>query len=68
MSIAYSKNSHMTPIVILKQNAITASKMGEALNLSFELRFKMTIIDTPIAAIKKPFTIWSIVSQCGTRR
>lgn len=67
-SMPYSKNSHTTPTVMEKQKATKATKAGESRTLNFRLRFKISTMAMPMAAIRKPFMVWSMVSQKGKIR
>ena len=53
-SILNSKNSHITPTVIEKQNAKKATKYGDILMENLSLRLKRSINANPMAAIRKP--------------
>ena len=67
-SMAYSKNSHTTPVVMEKQKATKATKAGERRTLNLSERLRMSTMATPMAAIRKPFMVWSMVSQKGKMR
>ena len=60
-----SKNSHITPTVIEKQNAKKATKYGDILMENLSLRLKRSISANPMAAIRKPLVVCKIVSQIG---
>ena len=58
-----SKNSHSTPMVMEKQKAVTAMKKGDRWREIFSSRLSMSTRAKPMAAQRKPFMVWSMVSQ-----
>ena len=61
-----SKNSHSTPMVMEKQNATSARKNGDRSKVSRSSSFSSSTMEKPTAAARKPFNVWSMVSQLGT--
>ncbi|OQA38862.1 MAG: hypothetical protein BWY50_02186 [Spirochaetes bacterium ADurb.Bin315] len=64
-SMPNSKNSQMTPMVIEKQNATMMTKSGERRKVKRSLSLRMSTIEKPMAAARKPLTVWRAVSQNG---
>ena len=67
VSMKNSKNSQSTPTVMEKQKATTARKSGESLKVNFSLRLKISTSAKPMAAMRKPLIVWSMVSHEGMR-
>ena len=65
ISAPNSKNSHTTPTVIEKQNENRHTNMGERLNFTRSLLFKISVSPKPTPAQIKPFTVWSNESHIG---
>ena len=57
VSTPNSKNSQTVPAVIEKQNENRHTKIGERLNLTFLLRFKISVSPNPTPAQIKPFSV-----------
>lgn len=55
-------------MVMEKQNATKATKAGDSRTLNLRERLRMSTMAMPMAAIKKPFKVWSMVSQKGMSR
>ena len=62
-----SKNSHITPMVMLTQKATSTANSGESENEIRSLRFIRSTSEKPMAAATKPFTVCSSVSHSGIR-
>ena len=63
-SIEHSKNSQSTPMVIEKQKATIDMKTRERERENFSVRLSMSTRAKPMAAQRKPFKVWRMVSQC----
>ena len=64
-SMPNSKNSHSTPMVMEKQNAVSAMKAGERSKVSRSSPLSSTTSEKPTAAARKPLSVWRMVSQNG---
>lgn len=62
-SMAHSKNSHRTPMVMEKQKATMAMKAGERDRENRSVRFSISTNAKPIAAQRKPLRVWRMVSH-----
>ena len=63
-SMPHSKNSHSTPMVMEKQKATMDMNTGERDRENLSVRLSMSTRAKPMAAQRKPFKVWRMVSQC----
>ena len=62
-SMAHSKNSHRTPMVMEKQKATMAMNTGERDKEKRSCRLHRSTREKPMAAQRNPLRVWSMVSQ-----
>ena len=61
--MVHSKNSHSTPMVMEKQKATMAMNAGDRDREKRSFRLNRSTREKPMAAQRKPFRVWSMVSQ-----
>ena len=62
-SMENSKNSHSTPMVMEKQKATMDINTGDRERENFSVRLSISTRANPMAAQRKPFRVWRMVSQ-----